>query len=120
MLSLGSGHGDLIMTISQIKELRSATKALIAAEEATLDDLVRWSAKEENRAIKDVLERFSELCAFWTEAQKELNEQMKEVRSHFEVMHRISALHCFWAKLARSFSDDSRRRKGRRCCQGFG
>ena len=91
-MSFGSGHGELMMTISQMKELRSATKTLIAAEEATLDDLVRWSVKEESRAIRDVLERFSELCVFWTEAQRELNEQMKEVRNHFEVITAVISI----------------------------
>jgi len=84
--SLGSGHGDLILTISQWKELRSATKSLMAAQESTANDLLKWSSKEENRAIKDVMERFSELCSLWTETVKFALEDLKEVRNHFEMI----------------------------------
>ena len=44
--SLGSGHADLILAISQWKELRSATKSLMAAQESTSNDLLKWSSKE--------------------------------------------------------------------------
>lgn len=84
--SLGSGHGDLILAISQWKELRSATKALLAAQEATSNDLLKWSSKEENRAIKDIMERFSDLCSLWTESVKFALDDLKEVRNHFEVI----------------------------------
>ena len=43
---LGTGHGDLILAISQWKELKSATKSLLAAQEATSNDLLKWSSKE--------------------------------------------------------------------------
>ena len=43
---LGTGHGDLILAISQWKELKSVTKSLLAAQEATSNDLLKWSSKE--------------------------------------------------------------------------
>ena len=46
MKGLGTGHGDLILAISQWKELKSATKSLLAAQEATSNDLLKWSSKE--------------------------------------------------------------------------
>ena len=87
---LSSGHTELFVTISQLKELRTATKAQIAAQESAMNDLFKWSTKEDNRAIKDVAERFSELCAFWTEAQKLYVEELKVIRNHFEVCKKPS------------------------------
>lgn len=84
--SLGSGHADLILAISQWKELRSATKSLMAAQESTSNDLLKWSSKEENTAIKDIMERFSELCTIWTETVKFALDDLKEVRNHFEMI----------------------------------
>ena len=37
LLSLGSEHGDLIMTISNLKNLRQATKNVITAQNDTID-----------------------------------------------------------------------------------
>ena len=86
LLSLGSGHSELMVAISQWKELRSVTKEMLSAHEATTNDLLKWSNKEENRAIRDVIERFSEICALWTDAVKGYTEDLKEVRNHFEVI----------------------------------
>ena len=107
-MGLSSGHSELFVAISQLKELRTATKAQIASQESAIDDLFKWSTKENNRAIQDVIERFealwkltlvlivifpffsfekrcSELCTFWTEAQKMFVDELKIVRNHFEV-----------------------------------
>jgi hypothetical protein len=83
--SLGSGHGELKLAVSQLRELRSATKAVAVAQEAAADDLTKWSSKEENRAIKDVVERVGELCRLWTDAQKQFADRLKEFRHTFEV-----------------------------------
>ena len=106
-MGLSSGHSELFVAISQLKELRTTTKAQIAAQESAIDDLNKWSSKENNRglieylsiksfvssfiiatlfaAIQDVIERCSELVVFWTEAQKMFAEELKVVRNHFEV-----------------------------------
>ena len=60
-MGLSSGHSELFVAISQLKELRTATKAQIAAQESAIDDLFKWSTKENNRAIQDVIERFETL-----------------------------------------------------------
>lgn len=85
-MGLSSGHSELFVAISQLKELRTATKAQIAAQESAIDDLFKWSTKENNRAIQDVIERCSELCTFWTEAQKMFVDELKIVRNHFEMI----------------------------------
>ena len=82
---LGTPHGDLILVISQWKELRSASKALLAAQESTANDLMKWISKEENRATKDVMEKFSQVCSFWSDAMKQATDDLKDVRNHFEV-----------------------------------
>ena len=60
-MGLSSGHSELFVAISQLKELRTATKAQIASQESAIDDLFKWSTKENNRAIQDVIERFETL-----------------------------------------------------------
>ncbi len=83
--SLGSGHSDLIVAISQLKELRSATKAMVTAQESWFNDLAKWSSKEENLAIRDVTERICDLSLLWTEAIKTFTDELKDIRTHFEV-----------------------------------
>ena len=54
--SLGDDHGNLVMTISQLKELKNATKSVISAQNNTIEDLTKWSAEENNnRSIPDAL-----------------------------------------------------------------
>ena len=60
-MGLSSGHSELFVAISQLKELRTATKAQIASQESAIYDLFKWSTKENNRAIQDVIERFEAL-----------------------------------------------------------
>ena len=48
LLSIGDGHRNLVMAISQFKELRNATKAVISAQNDTIDDLIKWSAQDTN------------------------------------------------------------------------
>ncbi len=83
--SLGSERPDLKLALSQLRELRSAQKALATAQENAANDLVKWSSKEENRAVKDVLQRFGDLVTLWTEGQREYAEHLKEFRHQFEV-----------------------------------
>ena len=85
LFSLGSGHGNLVMTISQFRELRTATKSVISVQNDTMDDMLKWGNQEGNRAIKDIVERFGELCSMWTEAQKQFANDLKDIRNHFEV-----------------------------------
>ena len=84
-MSLGSSHRELMIAISSQKELRSAVNKMMSAQEDSTMDILKWSSKEENRAIKDVLERFTEICQLWTEAVKEFSDDLKEIRHHFEV-----------------------------------
>ena len=86
LLSIGSSHSELIVAISQWKELRSVAKEMLSAQEATANDLLKWSNKEENRAVRDVIERFTEICSLWSDAFKVFTEDLKDVRNHFEVI----------------------------------
>ena len=52
--SLGDDHGNLVMTISQLKELKNATKSVISAQNKTIEDLTKWSTEQNNnRSIPD-------------------------------------------------------------------
>lgn len=51
--SLGSGHGDLQMIISQLRDAKAASKTFAAAQEAAMQDMVKWAMRDENRAIQD-------------------------------------------------------------------
>lgn len=84
--SLGSGHGELQVTIAQLTELRYATKNVAIAQEGAANDLVKWAQREDNRAVKDAVEKVGELCLLWTQAQKEFAESLKEFRKHFEMI----------------------------------
>ena len=54
-MGLSSGHSELFVAISQVKELRTTTKAQIAAQESAIDDLNKWSSKENNRGLIEYL-----------------------------------------------------------------
>ena len=61
-------------------------KAFSVAQSSAMQDLVKWSLKDENRAIQDALTQVGELFSVWTEVQRELTDHIKEfkhqVRSH--------------------------------------
>ena len=90
LLSIGDGHGNLVMAISQFKELRNATKAVISAQNDTIEDLIKWTAQDtknnDNSAIQDIVEKFGELFAMWIESQRQFANDLKEVRKHFEII----------------------------------
>ena len=96
--SIGSGHGDLQMVIAQLKDVRTTGKvgklslftwdlqsiiqfkAFSIAQSSAMQDLVKWSLKDENRAIQDALTQVGELFSVWTEVQRELNDHIKEFK----------------------------------------
>ena len=89
LLSIGDGHGNLVMAISQFKELRNATKSVISAQNDTIEDLIKWSAQDtnnDNTAIQDIVEKFGELFSLWIESQRQFANDLKEVRKHFEII----------------------------------
>ena len=73
MKSISSGHGQLQMIVSQIREVRTTFKAFMAAQMTLSDDLVKWSAENENIVIQDVLTQSSQLQLLWMDAQKEFS-----------------------------------------------
>merc|ERR1719348_198984 len=51
-----------------------------------MQDLVKWSLKDENRAIQDALTQVGELFSIWTEVQRELNDHIKEFKHQFDMI----------------------------------
>jgi hypothetical protein len=86
LLSLGSGHSDLQMVISQLRDVKAAARTFASTQNATMQDMVKWSLKDENRAIQDAVCQVAELVGVWAEVQKEFGESVKEFRKHFEMI----------------------------------
>ena len=53
-----------------------------------MQDLVKWSLKDENRAIQDALTQVGELFSVWTEVQRELTDHIKEFK------HQVTRSQC--------------------------
>ena len=51
-----------------------------------MQDLVKWSLKDENRAIQDALTQVGELFSIWNEVQRELNDHIKEFKHQFDMI----------------------------------
>ena len=51
-----------------------------------MQDLVKWSLKDENRAIQDALTQVGELFSIWTEVQRDLNDHIKEFKNQFDMI----------------------------------
>jgi len=84
--SIGSGHSDLQMVISQLKDFRLAAKTFSTAQSSCVQDLVKWSLKDENRAIQDALTQVGELVSILGEINRDFCENIKEFRHHFEMI----------------------------------
>ena len=63
-MGFSSGHSELFVAISQLKELRTTTKAQIAAQESAIDDLNKWSSKENNRGLIESLNTYQLILCF--------------------------------------------------------
>lgn len=86
MMSLGAGHGDLNVLISEVKDMRTTAKAFMNAQSAASQDLLKWAANEENRALQDIANQLAELNLVWTEVQREFCEHIKEYRHMYEMI----------------------------------
>jgi len=84
--SIGSGHSDLQMVIAQMKDVRTAAKAFSTAQSSAMQDLVKWSLKDENRAIQDALTQVGELFSIWTEVQRDFSEHIKDFKHQFDMI----------------------------------
>merc|ERR1719300_1231820 len=51
-----------------------------------MQDLVKWSLKDENRAIQDALTQVGELFSIWTEVQRDFSEHIKEFQHQFDMI----------------------------------
>jgi hypothetical protein len=69
--SMSSGHQELNMVISQLRDVRSTAKAFATAQNTASHDMLKWSSSEENLAIRDTFVQLSELNALWSVAQKD-------------------------------------------------
>jgi len=84
--SIGSGYSDLQMVISQLKDVRTASKAFSTAQSSAMQDLVKWGLKDENRAIQDAVTQVGELFSVWTEVQRDFSAHIKEFQHQFDMI----------------------------------
>lgn len=84
--SIGSGHGELNLVISELKEMRTTAKAFISAQHAASMELLQWAHAGENRAIQDTFVFLSELNSLWTDTQKEFSEHLKDFKTQFDLI----------------------------------
>jgi len=71
--SMSSGHQELNMVISQLRDVKSTAKAFATAQNTASQDMLKWSSSEENLAIQDTFLQLTELNALWTAVQKDFS-----------------------------------------------
>lgn len=87
MRSLGSGgSADLNVMVSELKDMRESAKGFMNAQNSACQDMMRWAANEENRAIQDVANHIAELNLLWTDVQKDFIEHLKEYKQMYEMV----------------------------------
>lgn len=82
--SMGSGHTDLKLLISEQSSCRRKYKDLIASQTSSIRKLEKWSQSEENPAVQDVLHQVFEVNLLWMDAQREFVVALKEYKRVFE------------------------------------
>ncbi|XP_060064503.1 uncharacterized protein LOC132544869 [Ylistrum balloti] len=86
LMSFGTGNADLSVLMSEVKDIRSSAKSFMAAQNLASNDMLRWAANEENRAIQDVVNQAAELSTQWTDVQRDFIYHLKEYRQMFEMI----------------------------------
>uniref|UniRef100_A0A0A9WTA8 Uncharacterized protein n=2 Tax=Lygus hesperus TaxID=30085 RepID=A0A0A9WTA8_LYGHE len=84
--SLNSGHGDLNMIISDLKDVRAACKKYTNAQKLAWDDMSKWAAREKNMALQETFHYLSELGDLWYEVQREFIGGIKRLQQYFELI----------------------------------
>jgi len=82
--SIGSDQADLQMVISQVKEVRETAKAFAKSQTSAIQDLVAWSAKTEQKILRDTMAQVCELFTLWNEVQVDLIFHIKDMQHQFE------------------------------------
>ena len=86
LLSLGGGHSDLHVLLSEVKDMRNTAKTFMNAQNAVSQDFLKWAVNEDNRAVQDVAHQLAELNLLWTEVQREFGEHLKDYRHMFDMI----------------------------------
>lgn len=84
--SFTSGHSDLNIIISDLKEVRSTAKAFMLAQQTAWRDMAKWASKEHNNTINNSLTHFIQLSDLWTDVQSEFLEQVTKFKYQFDMI----------------------------------
>ena len=92
--SAGSGHTDLQLVISEIKEMRQAARWFQNSQTSAAGDLLKWSLRGENRAIQETAAQLVELNMIWSEVKiKHMLKKTSHCAFH-EIMFNLT-IKCF-------------------------
>ena len=69
-----------------MRPLNFYLQAFSTAQSSAMQDLVKWSLKDENRAIQDALTQVGELFSIWNEVQRDFSEHIKEFKHQFDMI----------------------------------
>lgn len=84
--SMGSGHSELNLAISELKEVRNTAKAFMSAQLSASNELLQWAQAGENAAIQDTFMFLNELNSLWTDTQRDFTEHLKDFKSQFDLI----------------------------------
>ncbi|KJE90161.1 hypothetical protein CAOG_01508 [Capsaspora owczarzaki ATCC 30864] len=84
--SLGVGHSDLNLAISDEKAVHSGLVNLAKARTAAATALVKWTTQEDNPAIRDIFARLAELDNEHNAVQKEFSDRYEDYRRCFKAV----------------------------------
>ncbi|XP_037091082.1 uncharacterized protein LOC119111374 [Pollicipes pollicipes] len=84
--TISSRHAELEMLISELRMARAAHRGLVSAQARVAQDMVKWSLRDENRAIQQTVQLLAELTAVYADVQNEFNAQLKVLRYQFEMI----------------------------------
>lgn len=83
---LNSGHSDLNMIISDIKEMKSSFKSFHLAQVTTWEDMSKWANKERTVALQEILHVLLDLCFLWSEVQLDFIAGIKKFKHQFNLI----------------------------------
>ena len=69
--SASSGHTELQLVISEVKEMKAASRKFMNSQKTATEDLLKWALLQENRAIQDTVSQVQELNMIWSDVQRD-------------------------------------------------
>src|SRR4051812_40427786 len=85
LISNDESESDLNVALQEWRTVKNASSSFADCQREAAEFLLKWSLKEDNRAIKDAAFQLNELVRLWTDAQLrftvELQSAVEEMNS---------------------------------------